>query len=125
MSGSDRLLLEGMQFFGHHGDVEPERQLGSRVYVDLEVRADLTPAGRSDELADTVDYVQCYDIVRTIVETRQFRLLEAIAESIADAILKQPRALGVRVRVAKEPPLPGVINRCAVVLERARDGASA
>ena len=122
MSGSDRLVLEGMQFFGHHGDVEAERALGSRVYVDVEVRADLSTAGRSDSLDDTVDYVRCYDIVRTVVEKRQFRLLEAIAEAIATGLLEQPRALAVRVRVAKQPPLAGAIDRCAVIVERERGG---
>ena len=116
----DVLLLEGMQFFGYHGDVEAERELGSRVYVDVEIRADLAPAGRSDALEDTVDYVRCYELVRAVVEERRYRLLEAVAENIASALLEQPGAQSVRVRVAKQPPLPGVISRCAVVVDRSR-----
>jgi dihydroneopterin aldolase len=59
-----------------------------------------------------------------VVETRQFHLLEAIAESIAKALLEQPHALAVSVRVAKAPPLAGVIDRCAVVVERERGEVS-
>jgi dihydroneopterin aldolase len=114
------LVLEGMQFFGHHGDVEAERALGSRVYVDVEIRTDLSTAGRTDALDDTVDYVRCYEVVRAVVEQRQYRLLEAIAENIAAALLEQPRAASVRVRVAKEPPIEGVMSRCAVVVDRDR-----
>ena len=116
----DRLVLEGMQFFGHHGDVDAERELGSRVYVDVEISADLSVSGRSDALADAVDYVRCYEIVRDIVEERQYRLLEAVAENIAAALMADPRAERVQVRVAKEPPIQGVIARCAVVVQRDR-----
>jgi dihydroneopterin aldolase len=120
MGGGDWLVLEGMQFFGHHGDVAAERELGSRVYVDVELRTDTTAAARSDELGDALDYVRCYTRIRHVVEEQHFHLLEAIAENIADTLLEEPLAQTVRVRVAKEPPLPGQIRRCAVVIERSR-----
>lgn len=118
--GADRLLLEGMRFFGHHGDVAAERALGSRLYVDVELEADLSVAGRSDDLADTIDYVRCYSVIREIVEDGQYHLLEAIAERIAIALLAEPKADAVRVRVAKEPPMPGTLERCTVVVSRGR-----
>jgi dihydroneopterin aldolase len=120
---ADRLVLEGMQFFGYHGDVEAERALGSRLYVDVELVADLSVAGRSDELADTLDYTRCYGIVRDVIEKEQHRLLEAVADRIAAALLAEPRAQSVRVRVAKHPPMPGTLERVAVVLTRERSTA--
>jgi dihydroneopterin aldolase len=122
---SDRLLLEGLQFFGHHGDVEAERALGGRVDVDVEIRTDLRLAGRSDELHDTVDYVRCYEAVRHVVETKQHNLLEKVAEEIATALLSDDRVTSVRVRVAKQPPLAGIFHRFAVVIERERSPAQA
>ncbi len=122
---SDRLLLEGLQFFGHHGDVEAERALGGRVDVDVEIRSDLRPAGRSDELHDTVDYVRCYEAVRHVVETKQHNLLETVAEEIATALLSDERVTSVRVRVAKQPPLAGIFRRFAVVIEREKSQAQA
>ncbi|MEA2619174.1 MAG: 7,8-dihydroneopterin aldolase/epimerase/oxygenase [Chloroflexota bacterium] len=119
MSG-DRLLLEGMEFYGYHGDIEAERALGGRIEVDVEVLADLSAAGRSDALADTLDYVRCFQLVRDIVENRQFHLLEALAEAIAGVLLEQRHARGVRVRVAKTPPVRGGFERFAVVIERER-----
>ena len=109
-----------MRFFGHHGDLAAERELGSHVYVDVELGADLSAAGRSDALADTLDYVHCYGVVRDVVEQRQYHLLEALADAIATALLAEPRAESVRVRVAKQPPLDGAIERCAVIIERRR-----
>ena len=119
MSG-DRLLLEGMEFYGYHGDLEAERVLGGRFQVDVELRTDLGAAGRSDALDDTIDYVECFHAVREIVENRQFHLLEALAEAIAGALLEQRLASGVRVRVAKQPPLAGRFERVAVVIDRER-----
>ena len=119
---TDRLVLEGLQFFGHHGDVEAERTLGGRVDVDVEIDAALAPAGRSDQLADTVDYVRCYQTVRHVVETRQHNLLEAVAEDVAAALLDDDQRIEqVRVRVAKQPPIAGVFHRFAVVIERRRE----
>jgi 7,8-dihydroneopterin aldolase/epimerase/oxygenase len=121
---SDRLLLEGLQFFGHHGDVEAERALGGRVDVDVEIRSNLRPAGRSDHLTDALDYVRCYEAVRHVVETRQHNLLETVAEDIATALLADDRIDSVRVRVAKQPPIAGVFHRFAVVIERDRQDVS-
>jgi 7,8-dihydroneopterin aldolase/epimerase/oxygenase len=117
---ADRLQLEGMEFFGHHGDLDAERELGSRIYVDVEIAADLSVAGRSDRIDDTLDYVRCFEIVRGVVEEGQHRLLETVAERVAAALLEEPRAESVRVRVAKQPPIAGVIARAAVVVERHR-----
>ena len=119
--GGDRLLLEGMEFYGYHGDIEAERALGGRYWVDVDVRADLRVAGRSDSLADTLDYVRCFQLIREVVENRQFRLLEALAQAIADSLLDHDgRAREVRVRVAKQPPVRGGFDRFAVVIERSR-----
>lgn len=117
----DRLLLEGMEFFGYHGDIEAERALGGRYSVDVELRADLRPAGRSDSIDDTIDYVRAFQVVRDLVENGQYRLLEAMADAIAGALLAdQPRAERVRVRVAKQPPVRGSFQRFAVEVERGR-----
>jgi dihydroneopterin aldolase len=120
MSGGDRLLLEGMEFYGYHGDIEAERALGGRYSVDVEMRADLRAAGRNDTLDDTVDYVRCFQLVREVVENGQYRLLEALAQAIADVLLQQRNVSAVRVKVGKQPPVRGGFDRFAVVIERSR-----
>ncbi len=117
---SDRLILEGLQFFGHHGDGEAERTLGGRVDVDAEILAQLDTAAISDDLADTVDYVGCYHAIRQVVEGSRHNLLETVAEEIAAVLLRDQRVEAVRVRVAKQPPVAGVFHRFAVVIERER-----
>ncbi len=55
----DKVRLSGMVFYGHHGVRQPEKDLGQRFVVNLEVTADLSRAGRSAALADTVNYWSC------------------------------------------------------------------
>ena len=118
MRPRDRLLLEGMEFYGYHGEIDAERNLGGRIAVDVAIEADLAAAGRSDSVEDTLDYLRCFQLVREVVENRQYRLLEALAQAIADQLLAIPRAEAVSVRVAKQPPVRGAFERFAVTIER-------
>ena len=101
---SDSILLEGMTFYGYHGARPEERSLGQRFVVDLEVGADLAPAGASDDLSRTINYSELYQETRAILEGEPLNLLEAVAERVAAAALAHEGALWVRVRVSK----PGV-----------------
>jgi dihydroneopterin aldolase len=98
----DRILLEGMVFYGRHGTLPAERELGQPFVVDVELRLDLRPAGLSDDLAQTVDYGEVHRRAREIVEGEPVNLTETVAERIAATILRDYPALeAVRVKVAK------------------------
>jgi dihydroneopterin aldolase len=98
----DRILLNGMVFYGSHGTLPAERELGQPFLVDVELRLDLRPAGLSDDLARTVDYGQVHRRVREIVEGPPVNLTETVAERITTAILEDhPPVEAVRVKVAK------------------------
>jgi 7,8-dihydroneopterin aldolase/epimerase/oxygenase len=98
---SDSIRLTGLTFYGYHGVLPEERRLGQRFVVELELNLDLAPAGRSDDLTDTVNYSELYRLVRDVVEGEPRNLLEAVAEQIAETVQKQTGAETVRVRVAK------------------------
>jgi dihydroneopterin aldolase len=98
----DRILLQGMVFFGRHGTIAAERELGQQFVVDVELGLDLRAAGTSDDLTRTVDYSEVYRQARAIVEGEPKQLTEAVAEAIATAVLERhPRIEVVRVRVTK------------------------
>ncbi len=98
----DFILLEGMVFFGRHGLLAAEQELGQRFVVDLALQCDLQPAGQSDDLSRTVDYSEVHRQVRAIVEGPPYGLIEAVAERIAAAVLdSQPLVEAVRVKVTK------------------------
>lgn len=99
---SDRIILEGMVFFGRHGTRPEEQALGQPFVVDVALRLDLRAAGAADDLDQTVDYSQVHRAARAIVEGPPLRLTEAVAERIAAAVLAEhPRVEAVEVRVRK------------------------
>jgi dihydroneopterin aldolase len=116
----DRILMEGMAFFGRHGVFPAERELGARFTVDVELEGDLRAAGASDRLDDTVNYARAYELVREVVEGEPCHLLEAVAERIAGRLLQLPRVERATVRVRKRPPLEGEFRAFGVELTRAR-----
>ena len=119
----DLILLEGMVFFGRHGTLPAERELGQRFVVDLALQLDLRPAGQTDDLARTVDYGDVFRRVRAIVEGPPVNLTETVAERIAEAVLAgYPSVEGVRVKVAKpQVRLDGtVLTGSAVEIARRR-----
>jgi dihydroneopterin aldolase len=117
----DRILLQGLRARGRHGVLPHERELGQLFVVDLELRLDLSAAGRSDDLGDTVDYGELAGRVAELVGGRPRRLLEALAEDLAALALADRRVDTVRVRVAKpHAPLPTDAT-VAVELVRGRE----
>jgi 7,8-dihydroneopterin aldolase/epimerase/oxygenase len=124
----DKILLEGMVFFGRHGTLPAERELGQPFVVDVELRLDLRPAGLSDDLTQTVDYGEVHNQVKEIVEGPPVNLTETLAERIAATVLEEhPPVEGVRVKVAKPHVSLGdtVLEGSAVEILRRRDKVQA
>jgi 7,8-dihydroneopterin aldolase/epimerase/oxygenase len=115
----DKIFFNGMRFYAYHGVYPEENRLGQRFVVDLEIGLDLAPAGRNDDLAQTVNYAEVYEAVRLEVEEKQVRLLETLAENIAGMLLDRFSLEEVRVRVTKpDPPIPGHYDAVGVEIVR-------
>lgn len=118
----DRIALREMLFYGRHGVHPEEAQLGQRFEVDLELYLDTSHAGETDSLADTVDYGQVYETIRSIVEGQRFALIEALAAALARAVLSQYCVEAVTVRVRKpQAPIKGISGGAEVDIHRKRD----
>ena len=116
-----KILLHGAQFFARHGVSDEERRVGGRFVVDVELAYDLARAGQSDNLQDTISYAELYNLVREIVEGESFRLIETLAETIAQKTLATFPADAVMVRVKKQPPpLSGIVDFAGVEIYRER-----
>lgn len=61
----DKLILKGLIFYGFHGARPEERTLGQKFFVDVDAWMDLKPAGKSDNLSHTFNYVEIYRSVTT------------------------------------------------------------
>ena len=119
---SDKFILTGIEIFGHHGDLPEERKLGQKFLVDLELNLDLSVAGKSDELSDTVDYPKVLEITEKIVAGKPKNLIETVAEEIAENILKNfPKVESVKVVLHKpHAPLKIKYSDAAVSIFRQR-----
>ena len=117
---NDSILLQNMMFYGYHGVYEYEREQGQRFYVDVELSLNFGKAATSDDLADTLNYVSVYQQVKNIMETRRFKLLEALAENIAQTLLNE-KVIQVTVRVRKPAvPLPGQLDFIQIEVTRSK-----
>ncbi|HOV80307.1 MAG TPA: dihydroneopterin aldolase [Bacillota bacterium] len=115
----DKIVLEGMEFYGYHGTRPEERALGQRFVVDVELYLDLQPAGEKDDLDSTVDYSSVFELVGSIVCGRPMRLIESVAEAVAAEILKRFPVAETLVRVKKpHTPVPGCFRWVAVEIRR-------
>src|ERR1700693_5061643 len=120
----DRIELEGMVFSGRHGVRPAEREQAQEFRVDVELDADLFPAGRSDRVEDTVDYRRVRAIAKEVVEGESVQLIETLAGRIAQQVLDLERVVAVSVRIAKRPESMRPIEAAAVRIRRTREGQS-
>ena len=98
-----------------------EGKIGSDYRVDLSVKANLRPSAKTDQLADTVDYVHLNRIVREEMAIRT-KLLETVADLILDRILLEiPLVHKVKIKVSKlNPPIGGNVEMVSIIMERER-----
>jgi dihydroneopterin aldolase len=111
-----------MLFYGYHGVLPEETKLGQRFSVDLSLSIDLSIAGKSDNLHDTVNYAEVYNLCQRIVEGEPKRLIESVAEAICDeALTSFPLVHECTIKFTKpDPPIPGHYKAVSVVLTRGR-----
>jgi dihydroneopterin aldolase len=118
---TDRLFLSGMRFRAHHGVLVEERTSGQEFLVDVEMEADLEEAGRSDDLARTIDYRRAYEIVKAVMDGEPQNLIERLAEAIATRLLALAHVIAVTVRVRKpQVKLAGPLDASGVEIRRAK-----
>lgn len=120
----DTIELRGLTFYGYHGAYVEEQTLGQRFVVDVRLGLDLAEAGRTDELSRTVDYGKVAETIKAIVEGPRFKLIEALAEALARAILDSHRmvdAVDVRVEKPSAPVSAAPSGLVAVEIRRTRN----
>ncbi len=117
----DRITIEGLEFYGYHGDLPEERRLGQRYCVDVELILDCRAVGASDRIEDTIDYGAVARRIDEIGRGEPFHLIEALAERLAAVLLKEFSPERVRIRLSKPaPPIPLAVHRVSVEIERSR-----
>ncbi len=101
----DTLAIKDLRARCILGISNEERRDKQEVVITIVLGADLHLPGRSDRFEDTVDYRSIKKRVLTAVENSQFRLVEALAQAIADLCLEEVRVQEVTVEVEKPSAL--------------------
>ena len=117
----DTVTISGLRAVGRHGWFDYERAEGQPFVVDVALSFDTSPAAESDDLADTVDYGAVGAAVIAVVEGEPVRLVETLAQRIADLCLADERVEQVTVTVHKpQAPLTVAFDDVIVAITRAR-----
>jgi dihydroneopterin aldolase len=122
MKHTDKLVLTDMTFRACHGVLPVERRRRQEFRVTVELEASVARAGRTDSLADAIDYCAVQAVVREVVEGAHRKLIEALAEDIARRLLAAfPAALAVVVKLLKpRPPVDFEFGGVEVRIRRTR-----
>ena len=119
---NDRIFIKGLSLHAFHGVMAYEAKVGQTFTIDLDLDIDLSDAARSDKVNDTVSYAHVATCASEAFCSQRFRLIEAAASRVADAILASfPRVRSVAVTIHKpHAPIAATFNDVGVTLLRAR-----
>jgi len=121
MNVPDRLVIRGVECFGHHGVFDFERREGQRFVIDLELGFDARPAAASDDLGDTIDYGTLTLAVKQAVESDPVDLIETLAERLASICLLAGAVEWATVTVHKpDAPIDATYSDVALTITRQR-----
>ena len=104
-STPDKISISGIDCVAAIGVTAEERTMKQRLSVDVELTTDIREAARSDRLKDALDYSKVVADVVAIAASRDFHLIETVAEEIAARVLSDFETTSVRVVVRKTTPV--------------------
>lgn len=108
----DKIGIEGIKIFAHHGYYELEQKIGKEFIIDIYLVMDLNTSGASDELKDTFNYETAIKICLEEMAIPS-KLIEHVAHRIASKIKTvSSDIVTVTVRISKpQPVLPITIAK--------------
>ncbi len=102
----DYITIDDLRINAAHGHYEKERHVEQEFLISLRVGIDAHAAGKSDALADTIDYDSLREGVEEVFKGKSHYLIEALAEEIAQKILKESTAREVSISIKKTAVWP-------------------
>jgi dihydroneopterin aldolase len=115
----DKLFLRELRVETVIGFYEWERHVKQTVSIDLEVATDARRAAAADAIGSALNYEQLANRIGEVVGAAQFKLVESLAETVAEVVIGEFGAPWVRVAVSK----PGAVRAArdvGVIIERGR-----
>ena len=98
----DKIHINNLEFFANHGVFPEETSLGQKFLISLTMYTDTRPAGKSDDLTKSINYGEVSSFITSYMKENTFRLIEAAAENLAEALLlRYPLLEGLTLELKK------------------------
>ena len=120
----DKIFLHGLKIDTVIGIWDWERKIRQSVVIDLDMAADIRRAAESDSVDDTLNYKLVAKRLQQFVADSEYRLVETLAERIAEIVTSEFRVAWVRVRVNKPGAIRGARD-VGVIIERGEKSGGA
>jgi len=111
------ILLENIKFFARHGVLEQENITGNTFVVNIKLGIDLSKAAISDDLNDTINYAEVYELIKSEMNI-QSKLLEHVGGRIIKSLRNRyPVLESIELKISKlAPPILGQIEQASVII---------
>ena len=113
----DIVFIEDLRIQTVIGVFDWEREITQTVSLDLQMSFDIRAAGKSDDIADTLDYKAVSKRLIQFVEASEFQLVEALAEHCANIVLTEFPVTWLRLKLSKPGAVRGS-SAVGVIIER-------
>ena len=101
-----RVFVRDLEVMASIGVYEHEKRYEQRIIVSVELMVRDDYDGKSDALAEVLDYAQIVEIIQEIVGKQHMNLIETLAEQIARRCLENSDVYAVKVKIEKPDPFP-------------------
>ncbi|MCJ7534273.1 MAG: dihydroneopterin aldolase [Anaerolineales bacterium] len=115
----DQVFIKDLLVRGIIGINDWEREKPQDILINIIMSADLSNAGESDDISDSINYRTISKKAQAKAESAKRLTVEALAADIAKICLNEPGVLKVRVKVEK-PNAARFARSVGVEIERSR-----
>ena len=118
----NKIQLNGVRFFAHHGVASQEQLVGNWFVIDLEISTDFSQSMVDDCLYNTISYADLFAILQKEVAHPSALLEHLGGRIIKELINEYPEIITLKLKIAKQiPPIGGELKECAIVIEGKTD----
>ena len=102
----DKIIIKGLKIYAFHGVNKEEKAQGQNFIVDAVLYVDLSKAGNTDKVSDTVSYAKVTKTIIKTVNEKSYDLLEKVATRIIQQIFDELLSVKKVDVTVKKPEAP-------------------
>jgi dihydroneopterin aldolase len=117
-----KIKINNAKFYAYHGVLDYEKQYGNEFEIDIEMKCELNSLKDTDDLNNTIDYLDVYKLVEKMFTEKKYNLIETANQNICKGILANfPQVLSVKVKIRKPNAPLGIIDSVEIINELNRE----